>query len=104
MIGLGDVLGMQVRSGQPRRFGSAALTSGLPRLADILGISLHVSKVPQPTLAMVRHYRLFGTTDRSVLHEVVSWNGYGARAISSDRTQVGGNHGRRRRWLFAADV
>ena len=29
----------------------------------------------------------------------MSWNGYGARAISSDRAQVGGNHGRRRRWL-----
>ena len=33
--------------GQSRRFDRAPLTSGLPRLADILGVSRHVSKVPE---------------------------------------------------------
>ena len=32
--------------GQSRHFACAPLTSGLPRLADILGINRHVRKVP----------------------------------------------------------
>jgi hypothetical protein len=33
--------------GQSRRFDRAPLTSGLPRLADILRVIRHVSKVPK---------------------------------------------------------
>ena len=37
--------------GQSRHFDRTPLTSGLPRLADILRVSRHVSKVPIPEVA-----------------------------------------------------
>jgi hypothetical protein len=41
----------KVRSGKSRHFDRAPLTSGLPRLADILRVIRHVSKVPKGDIA-----------------------------------------------------
>jgi hypothetical protein len=42
--------------GQSRHFDRTPLTSGLPRLADILWVSRHVSKVPKPEVAKLFDY------------------------------------------------
>jgi hypothetical protein len=44
--------------GQSRHFDRAPLTSGLPRLADILGVVRHVSKVPEADLKQKGRLRL----------------------------------------------
>src|SRR5882762_9428669 len=38
--------GRTIHSGQSRQFDRARLTSGLPRIADLLSVRRHVSKVP----------------------------------------------------------
>jgi hypothetical protein len=43
---LGSIPNTNVRDGQSRHFDSAPLTSGLPRLADILRDRRYVSNVP----------------------------------------------------------
>jgi hypothetical protein len=90
-------------TGQSRRFDSAPLTSGLPRLTDIQGISLHVSKVPLTDISLGGHpvkTHLALPSDPS--YGVLWIARHGARAGKPGRTQVVGDSGRRRGWLFAA--
>jgi len=42
---------------QSRHFERAPLTSGLPRLAEILRVTRHVAKVPNPDIALERKSR-----------------------------------------------
>src|ERR1700676_5248698 len=44
--------GRTIHSGQSRRFDRPPATSGLPRLADILSVRWHVSKVPTPDIGI----------------------------------------------------
>jgi hypothetical protein len=44
--------------GQSRHIDGAPLTSGLPRLADILGVIWHVSKVPTSDIPQISGERL----------------------------------------------
>jgi hypothetical protein len=66
--------------GQTRQFDRAALTSGFPQLADIAGVTRHLSKVPRGDMVVLfRHLE-----NRGVRPVVQSKFGYdGLRSIHS---------------------